>query len=236
MTQGTNKFGNDISFYDEDIKGPMPLIDYPTDEYDNADESAAPLLVPEPTPIVDPEWSELVADTDYEINNQSHIIRKKKSHYIPSVKSSGGYYRINLNGKINYLHRILAFQYLPNPDPETFTEVDHINRDRTDNSLSNLRWATRSNNAVNRTSHKGHQYEWHDNLPDDAEPFTRYNTHDIENLFKTLSNDFFKAVIINNQIKYRKLVVCNQGKCRHIKVCDLEGNQISICLSMICEF
>jgi hypothetical protein len=243
MTQVSNKFENDVRFYDEDIEGPMPLIDYPTDEYDNADElvpepnpESNPVVgAPEPNSIIDDMWSELVVDSDYEINDQSHLIRKKDSHYFPiiSIDKSNGYNRLKLNNKKYYLHRILALQYISNPNPEHFREVDHINRNRTDNTLSNLRWVSRSSNSQNLSGQKGHLYEWTDKLPDDVEPFTRYNTHEISNLYKTLQNEFYKEVIINNRIQYRRMVVSNQGETQYIQLFDTEGNHIKICLSMI---
>jgi hypothetical protein len=223
---------NDWSFWDDDVEGPRPITEYPTDDYDTDDESEAPLELLT-NPVSQDEWSDLVADTDYEINNVSHIIRKKDSKYIPKVKIWKGndYYQISLNRKLYYFHRVLAIQYIPNPD--NLKEVDHVDRNKLNNKLTNLRWVSHGSNSVNRSSHNGYKYQWHDNLPEDAEAFTRYNTHEIENLFKTLTNEFFKAVIINNQIKYRKLVICEQGKYRHIKFIDLEGNRISIYLSML---
>jgi hypothetical protein len=45
------------------------------------------------------------------------------------------------------LHRLLAITFLPNP--EKYNSVDHINADKLDNSLSNLRWCSYSTNTKN---------------------------------------------------------------------------------------
>ena len=46
------------------------------------------------------------------------------------------------------IHRLIALHYIPNP--ENKPEVDHIDRERLNNNIDNLRWATRSENEKNK--------------------------------------------------------------------------------------
>ena len=57
-----------------------------------------------------------------------------------------GFYKDKKN-KQHTIHRLLAQYYIPNPDNKPY--VDHINRNRQDNRLENLRWATVSENCLN---------------------------------------------------------------------------------------
>ena len=51
-------------------------------------------------------------------------------------------------GYKNYLvHRLVAETFLENPEGKP--QVDHLNRDRSDNRLENLRWVTRKENQQN---------------------------------------------------------------------------------------
>ena len=80
----------------------------------------------------------------------------KKGLLKPSLNNMG-YYKVNLykDGKVYYkkIHRLLAIAFIPNP--ENKLEIDHIDRVRTNNNLSNLRWVTIKENNNNRDICKG---------------------------------------------------------------------------------
>jgi hypothetical protein len=74
-----------------------------------------------------------------------------------------GYYQVGIykDGiqKKPYIHRLVGVAFISNPDNKP--TVDHINRIRTDNSVSNLRWATQQeqiDNSICPPSNTGHKY------------------------------------------------------------------------------
>lgn len=71
----------------------------------------------------------------------------KKPMYTKGTLNRKGYYVYSSMGKQYRVHRLIAETFIPNP--ENKPTVDHINRDRTDNSLGNLRWATLSEQKNN---------------------------------------------------------------------------------------
>jgi len=63
-----------------------------------------------------------------------------------------GYQTVKYKNKYYKVHRLVAELFIPNP--ENKPEVDHINRNRNDNRVQNLRWATRSENMKNMKNNK----------------------------------------------------------------------------------
>ena len=49
-----------------------------------------------------------------------------------------------------WVHRFVAMAFVFNPVPSVFTEVDHIDRDPTNNKPGNLRWLSRALNNLNK--------------------------------------------------------------------------------------
>ncbi len=66
-----------------------------------------------------------------------------------------GYMRVAL-GRNNffYVHRLVAQYFLPNP--ENLPQVDHIDGDRTNNLLNNLRWVSAKQNS----RYGGERHSW----------------------------------------------------------------------------
>jgi hypothetical protein len=90
---------------------------------------------------------------DYEIFEDGRIVNSR-GLVMKCRIGTVGYKKINLckdgKHKTFRLHRLLALHFIENTRPLIAITVDHENRDRLDNSLSNLRWATREEQLANR--------------------------------------------------------------------------------------
>lgn len=67
-----------------------------------------------------------------------------------------GYYYSSFNGKREYIHR-LVYMYHNNSIPKGYI-VDHINRNKLDNRIENLRLVTAQENTFNASNTKGYVY------------------------------------------------------------------------------
>ena len=59
------------------------------------------------------------------------------------------YRRIMFSKKNISIHRLVALHYVPNPDKERYTVVDHLDRNPLNNHYTNLRWVSQSINCRN---------------------------------------------------------------------------------------
>lgn len=77
-------------------------------------------------------------------------------HWAFGADDGHGYKQFMIDGVKYKAHRLVAETFLPNPDRKP--TVDHINGNRSDNHVENLRWATMreqaANNAYNNPSLK----------------------------------------------------------------------------------
>lgn len=67
-------------------------------------------------------------------------------------RNSKGYKTVRINQRSYAVHRLIAMAFLPNLD--NLPQVDHINRDKTDNRLENLRWVDNKQNQLNTERHE----------------------------------------------------------------------------------
>ena len=103
----------------------------------------------------------------YKINKQGEVWSCYYKRLMKPTLNKTGYYVIEIvkdkTRKQTFIHRLLAIQYLPNPN--NLLMVDHIDRNKINNCLDNLRWASCRTNNLNmgKTSKSGHQNIYIDN-------------------------------------------------------------------------
>jgi hypothetical protein len=89
----------------------------------------------------------------YEIDINGQVRNIKTNKIIKSrLHKKNGYYQISLlkDKKLItiYIHRLLAETFIPNPN--NLPQVDHIDRNRLNNDINNLRWTSLKDNLKNR--------------------------------------------------------------------------------------
>jgi len=79
--------------------------------------------------------------------NLKHRIKYEKVSILKAWVHTTGYWRVSL-GRNNhkYVHRLMALAFLPNPDG--LTQVDHIDGNRLNLSIDNLRWVSAKQNIL----------------------------------------------------------------------------------------
>jgi hypothetical protein len=114
---------------------------------------------------------------------------KKKSHHIKVGEPAGyltqrGWLRVKVNGVHYRVHRI-AWKMFYGEDPPTGLDIDHINRNKIDNRIANLRVATRSENMQNT-----------DRVLNKKPPQPRKTPEELAEIRKEAAKKISKAIIV----------------------------------------
>ena len=100
-------------------------------------------------------WKESIVDR-YEVSNFGRIRHFKTKHVVKLEKEERGYCRLSLKihgvKKHFAIHRLVAIAFIPNP--ENKPQVDHIDCNKENNRVDNLRWVTNQENSDARKENK----------------------------------------------------------------------------------
>jgi len=105
---------------------------------------------------------------DYLIYEDGRVFSKKSMKYLKPITDIHRYLKVNLYNqgkkKEHKIHRLVALHYIDNP--HNYPEVDHIDRNKANNDISNLRFVDHFMNqqnlgiyCTNTTGHKNISYD-----------------------------------------------------------------------------
>ena len=85
----------------------------------------------------------------YAVTEEGQVWSYRKNDFLIPTLNEQGYYKVTLfdndgEKKCIYIHKLVALTYIPIPQSEEELTVDHIDRNKRNNTVSNLRWVTRS--------------------------------------------------------------------------------------------
>ena len=99
----------------------------------------------------------IVENPDYEISNLGNCKNSKTGRILKPLQMKNGYEQYNLsrtnedNKRVQchkYRHRLIGIYHINNPN--NYTDIDHIDRNPTNNDIDNLRWVSKSLNLMNQ--------------------------------------------------------------------------------------
>ena len=108
------------------------------------------------------EWKSIKNYEGFYVSNKGRVKReaftdslgrKNEEHIVAIVnnKERGGYEYVHLNNDCISLHRLVAKAFIPNPDNKP--EVNHIDGNKFNNTVSNLEWVTSKENKEHAWKH-----------------------------------------------------------------------------------
>ena len=157
----------------------------------------------------------------YQVSNMGNVkslgrYRKTKHNGVAWLKEKimkpkigkNGYYEISLmkNGKhkSHIIHRLVAKAFIPNPENKPC--IDHINTNRFDNRIENLRWCTQKENLNNPISVEKQQ-----NDPKKSKPILVIKKGEIVMFFPSASEAGRKGFTLSS------VTECARGEKKHHK-------------------
>ncbi|MFZ4411460.1 MAG: HNH endonuclease signature motif containing protein [Bacteroidales bacterium] len=92
----------------------------------------------------------------YRIYDNGAVFSIKNGIFLKQTTNGNGYWKVGMYSQHKfyqaYIHRLVAEAFIPNPN--NYKYVDHIDRDKMNNTVENLRWVTAKENTDNLAGKK----------------------------------------------------------------------------------
>ncbi len=107
-------------------------------------------------------WCKIIDFDNYEVSNMGRVrsLQYNKERILKIQVCRLGYHNVRIYGEPQKwtdfkVHRLVAKHFIPNP--RMLEEVDHIDCNKANNMVSNLRWCTHSENCLNVPARKNNK-------------------------------------------------------------------------------
>ena len=103
------------------------------------------------TGVINEEWRSITGYINYQVSNIGRVRNVKKGRIFHQSIDTNGYCYVKLRDGSKptncRVQRLVAKEFLDNPQNKPF--VDHIDRNKLNNCINNLRWVTNQENQMN---------------------------------------------------------------------------------------
>lgn len=164
--------------------------------------------------------------SNYEVHfegDQPKVYSKLRKKYLNPKVNKNGYKQVTVmnddkQARTLNLSRFIMIKLNPLPDYANMV-VDHINRDKTDDRISNLRWLTQKENCSNKTV--PHKYA---HSKEDLILIQHLDTEEIEPYKKSMSIPQITVYSLANKLQGTDISKKYNIRCFYKKLEDIQWN------------
>lgn len=95
-------------------------------------------------------WKDIIGHEGYQVSSEGRVRNKATGYIKKQYKNKNGYMYVHMHhAQTHTVHRLVAETFIPNPN--NFTDVNHIDECKFNNKVENLEWLSHYDNLHHGT-------------------------------------------------------------------------------------